>query len=201
MLKGNRLEVLEDKRYSYDTHGNLVEKRIGKHTVIALAWDVEHQLQSAQVTKAAHTAKPVTTNTQYRYDAFGRRLSKQDTFGQSLFEWDGNRLLSEQRGASQTLYVYEPDSFAPLAQVQMHQNLEQKQPLARNQSAPIAIKDIAPEDDDEEEDAWHPRQDAAALQAQMLAMQQRLRAVASDQRWLLDKISWIPSQRSNGGWY
>ena len=61
----------------------------------------------------------------------------------------------------------------------MHQNLEQKQPLARNQSAPIAIKDIAPEDDDEEEDAWHPRQDAAALQAQMLAMQQRLRATAS----------------------
>ena len=178
LVKDNRLEVFEDKRYSYDTHGNLVEKRIGKHTVIALAWDVEHQLQSAQVTKAAHTAKPVTTNTHYRYDAFGRRLSKQDAFGQTLFEWDSNRLLSEQRGASQTLYVYEPDSFAPLAQVQLHQGLEQKYPLARNQSAPTAIKNIAIEDGDEE-DTWRPRQDAAALQAQMLAMQQRLRAAAS----------------------
>ena len=30
------LFVYKDQRYRYDTHGNLVEKRIAKHTIIAL---------------------------------------------------------------------------------------------------------------------------------------------------------------------
>jgi YD repeat-containing protein len=118
-IKNNRLEVFEDKRYAYDTHGNLVEKKIGKHTRIQLTWDVEHQLQSATRTRAAHTGKPVTTETKYRYDAFGRRLEKRDPFASTLFEWDGNRLLSERRGSKHTLYIYEADSFAPLAQVEL----------------------------------------------------------------------------------
>ncbi|WP_313303455.1 hypothetical protein [Diaphorobacter sp.] len=57
-IKNNRLEVFEDKRHGYDTHGNLIEKRIGEHTIIQLSWDVEHQLQSVRVTEAAHTNRP-----------------------------------------------------------------------------------------------------------------------------------------------
>ena len=82
-----------------------------------------------------------------------------------------DRLLSEQRGSKQTLYLYEPDNFAPLAQVQTNCSLDQKQALAGNTSAPQAIKNEATEDQDE--DSWQPRQAAAAMQAQMLAMQQR----------------------------
>ena len=33
--------------------------------------------------------------------------------------WDGNRLLAEQRGDTHQLYLYEPDSFVPLAIVRL----------------------------------------------------------------------------------
>ena len=165
-LKNNRLEVFEDKRYAYDTHGNLIEKRIGKHTVIKLSWDVEHQLQSATVTKAAHTDKSVSTETKYRYDAFGRRLEKRDRFAATLFEWDGNRLLSERRGSKHTLYVYEADSFAPLAQVELNGASSKETPTkTQDTPGPAAIKLELDEED------WQPRKTAQAFREQMRAFQ------------------------------
>jgi hypothetical protein len=66
----------------------------------------------------ANTAAPVVQVTRYAYDAFGRRVSKTDRFGTTHFHWDGNRLLGEQRGNRRVLYLYEPGSFAPLAQLE-----------------------------------------------------------------------------------
>lgn len=37
------------------------------------------------------------------------------TAAPTLFCWDGNRLLAEQKGDTHQLYLYEPDSFVPLA--------------------------------------------------------------------------------------
>ncbi len=37
------------------------------------------------------------------------------TAAPTLFCWDGNRLLAEQKGHTHQLYLYEPDSFVPLA--------------------------------------------------------------------------------------
>ncbi|ELY4856332.1 hypothetical protein ACT0JI_004214 [Cronobacter turicensis] len=34
----------------------------------------------------------------------------------TTFVWDGNRLLNESRGGRSHLWIYEDDSFAPLAQ-------------------------------------------------------------------------------------
>jgi RHS repeat-associated protein len=119
-IKNNRLEVFEDRRYKYDTHGNIVEKRVGKHIIIQLEWDVEHQLCQSTVTRNANASEKsaqVVQTTRYQYDAFGRRIAKQDRFGHTHFVWDGNRLLSEQRGARHITYLYEPGSFAPLAQL------------------------------------------------------------------------------------
>ena len=133
ILRNNRLEVFGDIRYRYDTHGNLVEKRIAKHTHIRLVWDVEHQLQEALVTRTLR-GRTQTTRTRYRYDAFGRRLDKctvhvqdrqksgrqspsQRTPSRTRYDWDGNRLLAEYRQGRSILYLYEADSFAPLAQV------------------------------------------------------------------------------------
>ena len=177
LVKNNRLEVFEDQRFAYDTHGNLIEKKIGRHTVIQLEWDVEHQLQKATVTKAAHTARPVQTETRYRYDAFGRRLQKKDAFGQTLFEWDGNRLLSEQRGSNHKLYVYEADSFAPLAQISLQADSKPKQPKVGVESAPAAIKLELPDDED-----WQPRKTAQAFQEQMRALQKATTAKARGQQ-------------------
>jgi RHS repeat-associated protein len=111
-IKHNRLEVFEEQRYKYDTHGNLIEKKIGRHTIIQLE-------QSTVTPNAAETdpKKRIVQVTSYQYDAFGRRISKRDQFGETIFTWDGNRLLHESRGSRQITYLYEPRSFAPLAQI------------------------------------------------------------------------------------
>jgi RHS repeat-associated protein len=120
-VKNNRLEVFEDKRYKYDTHGNLVEKKIGKHTIIVLEWDVEHRLRQATVTRRAHLADPKQRSVQittYRYDAFGRRISKRSEASQTRYMWDGNRLLGEESDTRRITYLYESESFVPLAQLE-----------------------------------------------------------------------------------
>ena len=116
--ENNRLVVYQDKRYRYDQHGNLVEKKIGAHTRIDLHWDDEHQLQKSIKTTQTNTTKPHSEETRYAYDAFGRRVSKTDALGTAHYHWDGNRLLGERKGQRSVLYIYEPGSFAPLAQVE-----------------------------------------------------------------------------------
>lgn len=125
-IKNNRLTVFEDKRYAYDTHGNLTEKKISTHTRITLEYDPEHQLEQAIVVR-----KGSEQRVEYGYDAFGRRAFKKDAFGTTTFVWDGNRLLAETRGARTITYVYEPDSFVPLAQIESHATVgEDEKPAA-----------------------------------------------------------------------
>jgi RHS repeat-associated protein len=113
-VEGNRIRVYEDKRYDYDAHGNVVEKLVGKHTRMRFEWNPAHQLVRSVVVRASSdTAQTVI----YAYDPFGRRIAKRDAFGVTRFVWDGNRLLSEQRGSHTRTYVYGEDAFVPLARV------------------------------------------------------------------------------------
>ena len=85
--------------------------------------------------------------------------------------------MSEQRGSNHKLYLYEADSFAPLAQVQLNPTEESKpkQPLAQTEQAPAAIKLELPGD---EGDDWHPRKTAAAFAQQMRDLQKQVQARA-----------------------
>ena len=127
-IRGNRLEVWQDERYSYDVHGNMVERIQGKRgsqgqTVTRLHWDAAHQLQRAEVTRGVDiegsngTIKAVTQSFSYGYDALGRRIHKTDAFGSTTFAWDGDRMALEERGQNRTSYLYKPDSFVPLAEL------------------------------------------------------------------------------------
>lgn len=116
-VEGNRVRVFEDKRYDYDAHGNLTEKLTGKHTRLRLEWNAAHQLVKSETTRNAHGQAPIVQTVKYAYDPFGRRIAKTDAFGTTRFSWDGNRLLCEARAEFSRLYVYEPGSFVPLAQV------------------------------------------------------------------------------------
>ncbi len=66
------------------------------------------------------------TKTQYQYDALGRRTKKTGTEQKTEFLWDGDVLLSEtqhlktetQEQATAKIYVFEPNTFKPLAQIQ-----------------------------------------------------------------------------------
>ncbi|EOD3498798.1 RHS repeat-associated core domain-containing protein [Cronobacter malonaticus] len=113
-LHDNRLRVYEDKRWDYDNFGNVTAKHIARHTTQRFRWNAEHQL--AESVTVRNGAEQRTT---YGYDAFGRRSWKQDAFGVTTFVWDGNRLLSESRGGHSHLWIYEDDSFAPLAQISL----------------------------------------------------------------------------------
>ncbi len=53
----------------------------------------------------------------YEWHDYAGYLQKQDAFGVTHFMWDGNRLLSEERGERQHIWIYEDESFVPLAQI------------------------------------------------------------------------------------
>lgn len=113
IARGNRLQRYEDKQFLYDTHGNMIEKRIGSHSLMRFSYDPEHRLEAAEITRNG-----VKQKVSYGYDAFGRRTWKRDRFGVTEFCWDGDRLLQELRSSRCLTYLYEPDSFVPFAQLE-----------------------------------------------------------------------------------
>jgi RHS repeat-associated protein len=108
LIKGDRLLMLGDRHFSYDAAGNLVEERRGKagHIVTRYAYDSDNRLIRAETPNGV---------SQYRYDPLGRRIAKQTPDGEARFIYDGARLLQESRAARQRTYLFEPDSFRPLA--------------------------------------------------------------------------------------
>jgi RHS repeat-associated protein len=117
-VKGNRLNTYQDKRYEYDTFGNMTRKRISNHTQMKFEYDAEHQMQRSIITKHG-----ITQTFHYTYDPFGRRIGKWDEFGVTHFLWDGNRLLSETRNTQSITYVYEQFGFTPVAQIDSSNNI------------------------------------------------------------------------------
>jgi RHS repeat-associated protein len=114
VLENNRLSRYADKFWAYDGYGNVIGKRVGQQMQMRLHWNGEHQLVRAMV-KRQGVAQ--VTNTEYGYDPFGRRIFKRDAQGETRFVWDGNRLLAEVRNGQSTTWIYEGDSFVPMAQM------------------------------------------------------------------------------------
>ena len=94
----------------------MTRKQSGRHTDQQFIWNAEHQL-----IESLSTRNETEQRTTYGYDAFGRRSWKRDVFGITRFIWEGNRLLSEERGSRQHIWIYEDESFAPLAQISLQQ--------------------------------------------------------------------------------
>lgn len=129
-VRHNRVKVLQDKRYDYDGFGRLVRKRIGAHTELHCRYDALHRMTHASVIRAGRDGEPLRQVFRYRYDPLGRRIAKEDDFGQTRFVWEGLRLLQESRGAQTSTYVYEPASYRPLARIDGAGPLEPEHPVA-----------------------------------------------------------------------
>ncbi len=84
----------------------------------------------ASVIRAGRDGEPIRQVFRYRYDPLGRRIAKEDDFGQTRFVWEGLRLLQESRGAQTSTYVYEPASYRPLARIDGAGLLEPEHPVA-----------------------------------------------------------------------
>ncbi|MFY0582866.1 RHS repeat-associated core domain-containing protein [Cystobacter fuscus] len=115
-VKYNRLYTFEDKRYSYDAHGRLASKHSGPHTEQTFSYDPEHRLTEVRTRRNG-----VTQSVSFEYDALGRRIRKTDAFGCTHFVWDGMHLLEERRGNNRLTYLYEPDSYVPLARLDLRE--------------------------------------------------------------------------------
>lgn len=111
-VEGNRLLMRGDRRYRYDAHGRLVEKLTGGHTAQRLKYNAEHQLIEVGTTRHG-----VEQTVRFSYDLLGRRTTKHDTFGVTHFVWDGLRLAQERRGHQVVTYLYEGESYVPLARI------------------------------------------------------------------------------------
>ncbi|NWE02271.1 RHS repeat-associated core domain-containing protein [Pseudomonas sp. IPO3749] len=112
IVAGNRLMIQGDHHYDYDAFGNLIRERRSKghQLVTEYRYDCQHRLIGIK--------KPNGQTASYRYDPFGRRISKTvDGMTTELF-WQGEKLIGEHHAERHRSYLYEPDSFRPLAMLE-----------------------------------------------------------------------------------
>ncbi|NWA38543.1 RHS domain-containing protein [Pseudomonas reactans] len=109
IVAGNRLMIQGDHHYDYDAFGNLIRERRGKghQLVTEYRYDCQHRLIGIK--------KPNGQTASYRYDPFGRRISKTVDGITTEFFWQGDKLIAEHQTDRHRSYLYEPDSFRPLA--------------------------------------------------------------------------------------
>ncbi|MBA6044747.1 RHS repeat-associated core domain-containing protein, partial [Pseudomonas lactis] len=109
IVAANRLMIQGDRHYDYDAFGNLIRERRGKgqQLVTEYRYDCQHRLVGV-TTPNGQTAS-------YRYDPFGRRISKTVDDKTTEFFWQGDKLIAEHHAERHRSYLYEPDSFRPLA--------------------------------------------------------------------------------------
>ncbi|MFC6337769.1 RHS repeat domain-containing protein, partial [Pseudomonas karstica] len=109
VIVGNRLLLQGDRHYDYDAFGNLIRERRGRaqQLVTEYRYDCQHRLISV--------TPPDGQTASYRYDPFGRRISKTVDKKTTEFFWQGDTLIAEHSADQHRSYLYEPDSFRPLA--------------------------------------------------------------------------------------
>ncbi|MGX5797164.1 RHS repeat-associated core domain-containing protein, partial [Pseudomonas sp. E2-15] len=109
IVAGNRLMIQGDHHYDYDAFGNLIRQRRGKghQLVTEYRYDCQHRLIGI--------TQPNGQTASYRYDPFGRRISKTVDGITTEFFWQGDKLIAEHHADRHRSYIYEPESFRPLA--------------------------------------------------------------------------------------
>lgn len=128
--EGKFVRVIRDEQttWKYDVNGRLVEKLVDKGGYRPLQWryrwDARSQLTGLET--------PEGERWEYKYDPFGRRISKRcanrDKPGMD-FHWNGDQLTEEipvgpdgkPEDENAIRWVYEPDSFTPLARYEKGQ--------------------------------------------------------------------------------
>ncbi|EBS7635149.1 DUF4150 domain-containing protein [Salmonella enterica] len=117
-----------DITWKYDVNGRLVEKLVDKGGYRPLQWryrwDARSQLTGLET--------PDGERWEYKYDPFGRRISKRCTNRDKPgtdFHWNGDQLTEEipvgadgkQEDENAVRWIYEPGSFTPLARYEKGQ--------------------------------------------------------------------------------
>uniref|UniRef100_UPI002FE00F48 RHS repeat-associated core domain-containing protein n=1 Tax=Noviherbaspirillum sp. TaxID=1926288 RepID=UPI002FE00F48 len=134
----NLLKSYLNTAFDYDAEGNVIRKvvkgaKVEQPYSLNLHYDAENRL-----VKAIRPGLSSTIEAEYKYDVFGRRTAKivrtlqqaqaSGTYGGTapmeavreditFFVWDGDTLIQEVQPDTTVTYLYQPETFVPLAQV------------------------------------------------------------------------------------
>ncbi|MEZ9138667.1 MULTISPECIES: RHS repeat-associated core domain-containing protein [unclassified Shewanella] len=129
IVKNDRLLSMAGIDYRYDASGNQINQ---------LAKGDKQQRSFNGLNQLVH----INVNgrlAQYEYDALGRRSSKITEQGRTDFIWDNNQLIGECSLGEYTWYIYQPETFLPVALVKhgqiYHYHLDQL-------GTPICLTDV-----------------------------------------------------------
>lgn len=152
-ITGDLLRTYGDFSYDYDEQGNTTRKHFhppGRESAwsdLQLDYDAENRISHAM-----RTERQMRHRAEYFYDAFSRRIAKRVLHEQwsnkqnietdsaatnasttTFFVWDGDKLVQELHQLATVTYLYEPDTFVPLANVASTEayntGLTQSQPI------------------------------------------------------------------------
>ncbi|WP_159819896.1 RHS repeat-associated core domain-containing protein [Colwellia sp. 20A7] len=105
IVKNDQLFRFAGTDYRFDDCGNQISLW-GKGSKQQRVYNAFNQLQQLNHNgKLAH----------YEYDALGRRSAKITEQGRVDFIWDNNQLIGEHQNGKFTWFVYQPDTFLPIA--------------------------------------------------------------------------------------
>lgn len=155
---GDRVEIFDGFSYQYDLKGNvsakilLTERTANSNQQHVFDYDAENRMISSVVAHS-HEQK---TQSNYFYDAFGRRIGKtvrienltDNSNGEDkgplhqseetvIYIWDGDLLAQEIAGGLVTTYIYEPDGCIPLAMLTSGHNDESNSNLPYSTSRSV----------------------------------------------------------------
>ncbi len=169
-LMGNLLHSYAGKHYEYDQRGNLIKKTDnGKETTYE--WDELNRLiKLSNVNGVSH----------YRYDVFGRRIYKRTPKTESYYLWEGDDLAMVEGQNKLTHYVFEPGSFAPLAQF-VSKGKGQTERLYYYHNDHLGTPDLM--SDDRGEVVWGKAQTAFGLTQPKLSAQALLDGISNPIRF------------------
>ena len=192
----NLLRQYLNMTFDYDREGNTVKKIVkgGKDEQpysLYLTYDFENRLVKVNKPKPGEVMEA-----EYRYDAFGRRTVKivrklqaaqaTGTWGISdrmetvseditFFVWDGDVLVQEVQPHKTITYLYEPDSFVPLAQVHSDTPDSEYDPQAAQRKRASDEQRQANDEQDAENLKWLKVTDAKAYELAVKAIEERKR--------------------------
>jgi len=136
-VSANHLAVYRAYNYRYDNQGNVVAKRFKSPRATAADYDLALEYdRDDRIRYVIRNENQVRTHAEYFYDGFSRRIAKRviekfqhdmpypkrdirNGFRENLtlFVWDGDVLTQELSESDTSTYLYEPNSFIPIARI------------------------------------------------------------------------------------
>ncbi|GGQ19459.1 RHS repeat-associated core domain-containing protein [Shewanella litoralis] len=111
VVNNDRLMSMAGIDYRYDASGNQISQ-IGTGDKQQRSFNGLNQLVQINVNGKL---------TQYEYDALGRRSAKITELSRTDFIWDNHQLIGECTLGEYTWYIYQPDTFTPVALIKAGQ--------------------------------------------------------------------------------